>query len=253
MLSAYGISHPGLVRKGNEDGFICSETLQLYAVADGMGGHLAGEIASRLALETVESFIGGPREDQERASVEEGNPGEGANRLRTALQLANRRVFRSAESREDYSGMGTTMTAALVEEGRLAYAHVGDSRLYLLSQGGFSQMTRDDSWVATVLAHDPRITPAELARHPMRHVLTSVLGAREQVEVQFGEIVLEGEQLFLLCSDGLHGLVDDPAIERTLRSRESLEAMAAQLIHTALDRGGHDNITAVLIRHRTEP
>jgi len=255
MLHAHGISHTGLVRKGNEDGFICSDALGLYAVADGMGGHLAGEVASRLALEAVEQFV---RRSQEVPDFSwpcgiDPQLTVAGNRLRTAIYLANRHVFQSSESRGDYAGMGTTLTAVLVSAGRLSYAHVGDSRLYLLEGGVLRQLTRDDSWIATVFAAEPVMSRAEIARHPMRHVLTNVLGARDEVDVQVGELALDGLQLFLICSDGLHGMVDDETVRGIMESGRSLEQLGQRLLQAALDNGGHDNITAVLVRHAPEP
>ncbi|HEY3383799.1 MAG TPA: PP2C family serine/threonine-protein phosphatase [Vicinamibacterales bacterium] len=255
MMEAFGISDPGRVRKGNEDSYVCNELLQLFVVADGMGGHSAGEVASRLAIEAVEGFIRRSHDDSDFSWPYGVDPqlSLGGNRLRTAVHLANRRVFRAAESCDDYTGMGTTLTAVLITGDRLAYGHVGDSRLYTLNGEGFRQITHDDSWVATILANDPNITPAELARHPMRHVLTNVLGAREQVEVQLAEFHLAPGAVFLLCSDGLHGMVNDAGLERILREGGPLDAMGRRLITAALEGGGHDNVTAVLIRTAAEP
>jgi PPM family protein phosphatase len=255
MLEAFAISDPGLVRKGNEDGYICNETLKLFVVADGMGGHAAGEVASRLAVETVEGFIRRSHDDSDFSWPYGVDPQLtlGGNRLRTAVHLANRRVFRASESCDDYTGMGTTITGLLVNDERIAYGHVGDSRLYVLNDEGFRQVTRDDTWIATILANDPTMTPADVARHPMRHVLTNVLGAREQVEVQLGELRLAPGALFLLCSDGLYGMVKDDAIERLMRAGGPLEAMGKQLLQAALDGGGHDNVTAVLVRNTGKP
>jgi serine/threonine protein phosphatase PrpC len=251
MLEAFAISDPGLVRKGNEDGYICNETLKLFVVADGMGGHAAGEVASRLAIETVEGFIRRSHDDSDFSWPYGVDPQLtlGGNRLRTAVHLANRRVFRASESCDDYTGMGTTLTGLLITDERVGYGHVGDSRLYALADDGFRQVTRDDTWVATILANDPTMTPADVARHPMRHVLTNVLGAREQVEVQLAEFHLMPDALFLLCSDGLYGMVKDDAIEQVMRAGGSLDAMGKQLLQAALDGGGHDNVTAVLVRN----
>jgi PPM family protein phosphatase len=254
MLEAFALSDTGLVRKGNEDRFICNQELSLYAVADGMGGHSAGEVASRLAVETVEGFISRSHEEADFSwpyGVDQ-QLTLGGNRLRTAIHLANRRVFRAAESNDDYAGMGTTLTGMLVTDGRVAYGHVGDSRLYALTADGFCQVTRDDTWVATILANDPSMTPADVARHPMRHVLTNVLGAREQVEAQVGEFSLVPGALFLLCSDGLYGMVKEGAVEAVLRAGGALEDMGRALIRAALDGGGHDNVTAVLVRDAGE-
>jgi protein phosphatase len=255
MLIAYGISDTGVVRKGNEDGFICSDALGLYAVADGMGGHQAGEVASRVALQALEDFVRrtGNEGDCSWPFGFDAELSLQGNRLSTAMHLANREVFQVSETRDEYTGMGTTMTAVLASPAGLSFAHVGDSRLYLLAGDDFRQLTRDDSWVATVLGNDPALNAAELARHPMRHVLTNVIGARETVEVQAAEVPLRGEQLFLICSDGLHGLVDDGAMRRILAAGGPLEELGGRLLQAALDRGGYDNVTAVLLRHTSQP
>jgi PPM family protein phosphatase len=255
MLEAFALSDPGLVRKGNEDGFICNQTLGLFVVADGMGGHSAGEVASRLAVETVEGFIRRSHEDADCSWPYGVDPqfSSAGNRLRTAVHLANRRVFRAAESNDDYTGMGTTLTGMIVAGDLVAYGHVGDSRLYALGQDGYRQLTRDDTWVASILANDPTMTPADVARHPMRHVLTNVLGANDRVEVQVGEFRLVPGTLFLLCSDGLYGMIQDGGIEAILRAGGPLDTMARALVQAALDGGGHDNITAVLVRKPLEP
>jgi PPM family protein phosphatase len=250
MVEAFAISDAGLVRKSNEDSYICSDRLHLYAVADGMGGHSAGEVASRLAVEAIEGFVARSHEDSDFSWPYGIDPRLtlGGNRLRTAVHLANRRVFRTSESRDDYAGMGTTVTAVLVAGTTLSCAHVGDSRLYAVEEGRLTRITRDDSWVATLIASEPSLTEADLARHPMRHVLTNVVGARDQVEVQVAELSVVPGQLFLICSDGLHGLVDDASMAAVIAGAESLESKARGLLRAALDAGGHDNITAVLLR-----
>ena len=255
MLEAFAITDVGLVRKTNEDSFICNEQLRLFVVADGMGGHSAGEVASRLALEALEGFVRRSHADTELSWPYGIDPGMSfaGNRLRTAVHLANRRVFRAAEGCDDYSGMGTTLTAALVADGMLVYGHVGDSRLYSWHAGKFTQITRDDSWVASILASEPTMNPADLARHPMRHVLTNVIGARDQVEVQLAELELVRGVRFLICSDGLHGMVDEETLARLVGADESLQTIGGRLVQAAKDGGGHDNITAVLMRYTGEP
>jgi PPM family protein phosphatase len=250
MVEAFAISEAGLVRKSNEDCYICNDRLSLYAVADGMGGHSAGEVASRLAVEAIEGFIARSHDDSDFSWPYGIDPQLtlGGNRLRTAVHLANRRVFRTSESRDDYAGMGTTVTAALVSGATLSCAHVGDSRLYAVDDGRLTRVTRDDSWVATLIANEPGLTEADLAHHPMRHVLTNVVGARDQVEVQVAELPLVPGRLFLICSDGLHGQVDEAAMAAVIAGAESLESKARGLLQAALAAGGHDNITAVLLR-----
>jgi hypothetical protein len=165
------------------------EALGLLIVADGMGGHAAGEVASRLAVEAVTSFIRRTSEDQEHSWPYgiDSDLSFNANRLRTAVHLANRRVFREAENHDDYTGMGTTIVAALVANGTMSIAHVGDSRMYLAGNGQLVQLTRDDSWAATVLGQSPLNGAAPTEQHPMRHVLTNVLGARDNTEIHMQE------------------------------------------------------------------
>jgi PPM family protein phosphatase len=256
MLEAFALSDPGLVRKGNEDGYICNQDLGLFVVADGMGGHSAGEVASRLAIETVDGFIRRSDDDSD-VTWPYGLDAQltlAGNRIRTAIQLANRRVFRASESNDDYTGMGTTVTGMLVTGAGVACGHVGDSRLYSLTPAdGFRQVTHDDTWVATILANDPKMTPADVARHPMRHVLTNVVGARDLVDIQVTEFPLPQDALFLLCSDGLYGMVPEDVIQRILSGGGPLDEMGKALIRAALDGGGHDNVTAVLVRNPARP
>lgn len=250
MVEAFAITDAGVVRKGNEDSYICDDQLQLYVVADGMGGHSAGEVASRLAVETIEGFVARSAEDGDFSWPYGVDPllSLGGNRLRTAVFLANRRVHRTSETREDYAGMGTTVTAVLLSGDRLSFAHVGDSRLYELRGKALVQITQDDSWVATILSSEPTLNKSDLAHHPMRHVLTNVIGARDQVEIQVGELTVAPGTLFLVCSDGLHGLADDSTMAGILNRGSRLEDMGHALVQAAIAAGGHDNITAVLVR-----
>ena len=254
MVHACGVSDAGRVRKTNEDGFVTDAELNLYAVADGMGGHRAGEVASRLALEAVMTFIRRSSEDTDFTwpyGIDDTLSFDG-NRLRTAIHLANRRVFRAAESSDDYSGMGTTIVGLLVSKARAAIGYVGDSRLYLLANGSLQQLTNDDSWAAAILAHDPGLTPEQLARHPMRNVLTNALGARDQVEVHVSERALKAGDVLLLCTDGLHGVLDADRIQGILQSGSSIEQAAQALVDAAMDAGSRDNVTALVMKYEED-
>jgi protein phosphatase len=217
-----------------------------------MGGHAAGEVASSLAVETIVGFIRGTEEDGELSwpyGIEPELSFSG-NRLRTASHLANRRVFRVAERHDEYTGMGTTVVSALIAGRRLAVAHAGDSRLYLYAGGHLTQLTRDDTWAATVLA--PPDGPAGRAPHSVRHVLTNVLGARETADIHLTERDLTAGEMILLCSDGLHGVIDDRALCGMLRAGARPSEIVPQLIDAALAAGTRDNVTAVLIRYDGE-
>jgi serine/threonine protein phosphatase PrpC len=251
MLDAFGLTDAG-PRSTNEDAYVCDADIGFFAVADGLGGHASGEVAARLALEAASGFVRRSSDTGElswpcgldRALSYDGN------RLRTAVFLANRRVFRAAESCDDYTGMGTTIVCALVGADRVVVAHVGDSRLYLVRDGVIAALTRDDSWAATVLEHTPGDRAAALAQHPMRHVLTNALGAREETEIHVAEHALSGGETLLLCSDGLHTVCSATQLQALVTAGPDAEAAATRLVRTALDAGARDNVTAVVIRRR---
>jgi serine/threonine protein phosphatase PrpC len=247
-MRAAGCSDRGPVRRTNEDAVFKDEALGLLIVADGMGGHAAGEVASRLAIDAVSSFIRRTSEDQEHSwpyGIDSGLSFN-ANRLRTAVHLANRRVFREAESHDDYTGMGTTIVAALVFDGTVSIAHVGDSRMYHATRDHLTQLTRDDSWAATVLGQTPLDGATSAEQHPLRHVLTNVLGARDNTEIHVQERPVGPHELLLLCTDGLHGSLDDSAVQALLWQQPSIERTAEALVRAALDRGCRDNVTALV-------
>lgn len=249
MLTAFGVTDPGPVRKTNEDRFVVDQKLQLLVVADGMGGHMAGEVASSLAVDTILGFVRRSEEEGECSWPYGVDPNISfcSNRLRTAIHLANRRVFRAAEKYDDYTGMGTTVVCALLSGNRLSVGHAGDSRLYLFARGALKQLTTDDTWEARVAAASPDIPAAASAR--MRHVLTNALGVRESAEVHVGEFELQDGDGLLLCSDGLHGVVDDGELTRLLTD-DPLPAIGERLLAAAAANGGRDNVTAVLARYK---
>ena len=252
-IQAHGLSDPGPVRKINEDSFFSDPTLRLFIVADGLGGHSAGEVASGLAVETISGFIRRTEADSELSwpyGIEPALSFSG-NVLRTAIYLANRRVFRAAEKHDEYTGMGTTVVAAFITGSRLSVAHAGDSRLYLLANGGLKQVTRDDTWAATILASQadrPGVPPAR----SMKHVLTNVIGAREQAEVHLAEYDLSPGDMILLCSDGLHGALDDRTLLELMTSGPAPSDVVPRMIEAALARGAKDNVTAIVVRYEGE-
>lgn len=252
MLLAHGVTNIGRVRKINEDALLCETELGLFVVADGMGGHNAGEVASSLAIEAVRTFIVRSRDDDGFTWPFGVDPKQSynANLLTTSIKLANRQVFKVSESRNEYTGMGTTLVAALVENNVLTYASVGDSRIYAFHDNALEQITRDDSWVAMIRDRDPAFDQSLLAQHPMRHVLTNVVGAREHSEPVVAQRILKDGEKVLLCTDGLHGGIDDQAIRGLLASDSSVAATAQRLVDAALKGNGTDNITALLIQYK---
>jgi protein phosphatase len=250
VIEAHGLSDPGPVRKTNEDSFCSDPAVPLFIVADGLGGHAAGEVASKLAVETISSFVRRIEEEGELSWPYGIDPGLSfpGNLLRTAVHLANRRVFRAAERDDEYTGMATTVVAALISGSRLVVASAGDSRLYLFSGGRLSQLTRDDTWAATILAAPGQPSQGTGTRS-MRHVLTNVIGARDQADVHLGEFDLAGGDMFLLCSDGLHGVLEDATIAGMLNGGGTPAEIVPRLVKAALDGGGKDNVTALLVRY----
>jgi protein phosphatase len=252
VIDAAGWSDRGPVRSTNEDCFAIDEGLRLFVVADGMGGHNAGEIASRLGVESVVGFIRRSREDADFSWPFGFDPAlsHDGNRLRTAILLANARVFRTGQSTPACQGMGTTIATVLLSGSRVVVGHVGDSRVYVDVPGeGLTRLTQDDSWAAQML---PSRDGAALATHPYRNMLTSVVGAAEVIEVHLQERDLRGTGTLLLCSDGLHGAVPDDQIDELLHDREDLPTLARRLVQAAIDRGSCDNITALLVRYEVD-
>ena len=249
-MRVHGISDKGSVRPTNEDCFAIDNRLHLSVVADGMGGHNAGEVASRIAVEAVVDFIGRePAVDGAPPFGYDESLSEAGNLVRTAILLANLQVLETAGTSPQYAGMGTTIVAALVMDDRLIVGHVGDSRLYLLSGGGLRQLTTDDSWVATMLAQDPNVDPIVLQRHPMRNALTNVIGTKPRTRVHVVEEALEPGDVMLLTTDGIHGVLAERRIAEMLAAARSVEETAANLIGAALACGSRDNCTAVVGRY----
>jgi PPM family protein phosphatase len=248
MLSAHAVTHPGKVRAVNEDAYFCDIACGLFMVCDGLGGHHAGEVASRLAIDAVSTFMSRTRDGEDVTwpyGIDPALSFDG-NRLMTAIKLANRRVFKQGESREDYTGMATTIVAAFIMEDRLVYSSVGDSRIYSFSGGSLEQLTQDDSWVTMMLGRGD-VAPGDVAHHPMKHVLTNVVGARDQIECRVIERRLENKETLLLCSDGLHGALDPLALSQILSSEPAIDRAAEQLVQAALAGPAADNITALLV------
>ncbi|MBV8386744.1 MAG: Stp1/IreP family PP2C-type Ser/Thr phosphatase [Acidimicrobiia bacterium] len=231
-LRAGGATDTGLVRDHNEDRYLADE--HLFVVADGVGGHKAGEVASQTAVETLQHAFTAPTTEN----------------LVEAVKTANRTVWNLAEANSDQRGMGTTLTAiALVDDGgedRLAIVNVGDSRAYLLQQGQLEQLTEDHSLVEQ-LVREGQLTPEEAQVHPQRSIITRALGLDPDVEVDSWELTpYKGDRL-LLCSDGLTNEVSDADIATTLRTVGDPEEAAKQLVDAARDHGGNDNITCVVV------
>jgi protein phosphatase len=224
-------------RRANEDHHAILPELGLYLVADGMGGHQAGQVASHLAVEVATRTI----------EALQGSEMILAERLRHAVACANREILMAARNKPELEGMGTTLVGMLFGEERLALAHVGDSRAYVLRNGRLRGLTDDHSIVAELLRRHA-ISEADARDHPHRHVLTRALGVRTSTAPDLAEMTPQTGDLFLLCSDGLTSLVCDEQIAARLSEAEDLQAAATALVEAANEAGGFDNSTVVLIR-----
>ncbi len=233
MIVVRSASHtdPGRKRRRNEDSFVCEPPF--FAIADGMGGAQAGEVASRLAAAAV----------SERAAA---GGAAGEDRVRALIEEANRRVHRRSSEDDRVAGMGTTMTVALAGDGTVALGHVGDSRAYLARDGRLEQLTQDHSLVAE-LVRSGKLSPEEAEVHPQRSVITRALGTEADIDVDTFTVEAKAGDVFLLCSDGLTTMVDDSAILSIVeKERPRLDAVARALVSAANRNGGEDNITVVL-------
>ncbi len=231
---------PGLVRPGNEDGFYASRKLGVFAVADGMGGHEDGELASKITLKAIES-------NAEKLAA--ASPIELPTFLHETLQAANTEIIAQADTADVQHRMGATVVLASICGDRLYFAHIGDSRLYLLRGDAFSQLTRDHSLVQS-LVDKGEITPDEAAIHPLRHQITRVVGGDDQVSPEIASQALEPGDRILLCTDGLSGAVDQEEIKQILSKRISSQQKADALVKAALAAGGPDNITVVVVGYQ---
>jgi protein phosphatase len=237
---AAGLSDVGRERSHNEDRFILLPELSVFVVADGMGGHQSGEVASRMAASTIASYF---------RSDDPGEPKAVGERLRAAVADANAKIFARADDSKSYRGMGTTVVAAAwgATEDTLYVAHAGDSRCYRIRRGEIRQLTRDHSLLADALRERPELSELDLSYLP-RNVITRALGIAPTVDVDLTVERGKAGDIFLLCSDGLHGLVGDDEIARLITEAPSLAEACARLVAAANGYGGKDNITAVLIR-----
>lgn len=234
MLEAFGQSDCGCVRLNNEDCFLIAPDIGLYVVADGMGGAAGGEVASRLAVETVEQVV---------RSAGERTP----DLLTRSLEEANLRVYETAKADSSLQGMGTTVVAAIEAGSELLIASVGDSRAYAIRDGDLEQLTSDQTWVQEV-GRRLGLTEEQLHEHPMRHMLTMVVGIGEPLRVQSTNVTLTPGLRILLSTDGLHGVVHTPFLAEVIKKPISLPSQAHYLIEAARNAGGPDNVTVVLLR-----
>ena len=247
-LTCAALTDPGRRRENNEDSYCVREDLGLFLVADGMGGHVAGEIASRLAVEEIERLVAatapaGPQPEDARAPDASGKPGD---RLTAAFAQANRKLADRMDEDASLHGMATTAVAVLADGQAVAVAHVGDSRAYRYRSQRLARLTRDHSWVEEQIRAGV-LTPDAARRHPWRHVVTRAIAGMDDVDAEVADLVLEPGDRVLLCSDGLTAVVPDAGIAAMLREARPPVDLCGTLVSRANAAGGPDNVTVVLI------
>lgn len=248
-----GVTDVGRVRSNNEDCFRIVESLNLFVLADGMGGEAHGEVASELAVETIVKYCMDALAGSSAALMGNIEPiwSEKTKRLTSAVHLANKSIYESAEANPEQHGMGATLTAAWIDGSRVSIAHVGDSRAYLLRGGTLQQLTSDHSLVAEQVRRGI-LTAAEAEESEMQSVLLRALGALPDIEVDTEEHILFARDTLLLCCDGLTRMVTEPEIAGTLQAETDPTRAAEKLIALANERGGIDNITVIVVRIGSE-
>ena len=237
QLSFAGLTDQGRVRRRNEDALLQRPERGLFAVADGMGGHAAGDVASRIAVDILD--------DRTLAAGPDPNPGQ----VRDAIRKAHEAILRAARAESDLEGMGTTLTALQVRSGgSWLIGHVGDSRAYRLRGGALEQLTRDQTWVQQQVEAGA-LTPEQARTHPWAAMITCALGIEDiELEIQILEPEPRPGDLFLLCSDGLTARLRDEDLRRILGEHDALDDAARALVDAANAAGGPDNITVALVR-----
>ncbi|MBF5044454.1 Stp1/IreP family PP2C-type Ser/Thr phosphatase [Aggregicoccus sp. 17bor-14] len=252
-IEVAGSTHVGMKRSHNEDNFLVLPDERLFCVADGMGGHSSGEIASKIAVDEMAEFFRLTAGDQDVTwpFKMEKSRNYDENRLATGIKLANARIYERSSTEARYKGMGTTLVSVHFTPAAVYVGHVGDSRVYLFRAGQLSQLTEDHSLLNDYLKAK-KLTPQEIESFPHKNVIVRALGMKDTVQVDVARVEPREGDTFLLCSDGLSGMVSDAEIQSTLQRVADLEKACEQLIEKANAAGGTDNITCVLARYRAQ-
>lgn len=239
----------GMKRTHNEDYFSLVEEEQLFIVADGMGGHASGEVASKMSAETMSEFYRRTREDEDATWPFKMDRSLSyiENRLVCSIKLANLRIYETSMRDIRYKGMGTTIVSVMVFGDKIYVAHVGDSRVYRIRNGEIVQLTRDHSLLEDYKEAKPDMTEEEERNFPHKNVITRALGMRETVQVDIRGHQIESGDVYVLCSDGLSGMITDPQIRDLTMNAASLERAVAELVDAGNRNGGTDNITTLLL------
>ena len=249
QLRAFSGTHVGKVREHNEDSHFVDPNGRLFIVADGMGGHAAGEVAAKITVETIGEFIAATRQKEEATWPfrYDHKLQFNSNRLAIAIEKANERVMAAVAAQPWLKGMGTTVVAGLLNEKTLSLAHVGDSRAYLYRDGRLTRLTDDHSWVHEQVTAGI-LTEEEAKSHPLKNVVTRALGGGPSVSPDLQELTFQPGDEFLFCSDGLTTMLSDEDIHSTVDGDPEPQGLCRKLVDVANERGGVDNITVVVVR-----
>ena len=249
QIEVAGTTHVGMKRNHNEDNYLVVPDQRLFCVADGMGGHSSGEVASKIAVDELAGFFDRTTRDEEATwpyKLDRSRTYE-ENRLVTGIKLANLRIFERAQVEARYKGMGTTIVSIHFSKEQVLVGHVGDSRVYRFRAGALAQLTEDHSLLNDYIKAK-KLTPEEIEKFPHKNVIVRALGMKDSVQVDVSRHDPRAGDVFLLCSDGLSGMVPDPKITEILSANAELEKAAQLLIDAANANGGVDNVTVVLAR-----
>jgi protein phosphatase len=243
-----GLSDVGVIRSHNEDCFDIDPKNQVFVVADGMGGHSHGEIASRIAVDAIRDFVEQTNDADSTLPFEmDTTLGRHGNRLRAAIRIAHDKVLRAIRQDASLHGMGTTVVGVLLDGDSAAIAHVGDSRVYRVRGGELELLTQDHTWVNEQVVAG-FLSEEQARAHPLKNVVTRALGGEAEIDIDVRECPIEAGDLFLLCSDGLTTMLTDDEIVSRVRSVDRLEEACSRLVRDANSRGGYDNVSVVLVR-----
>jgi protein phosphatase len=238
-------THIGKIRDNNEDSFYIDEKNNcMFIVADGMGGHNAGEVASKMAIDVVSKFI-----EDEWNNTEILNDFEIYSLIRKAIEKANNKIYERSLFNEDCDGMGTTITIAIILNNKIYLGHIGDSRAYILRNNELMQLTEDHTLVSELLKNGS-ITEIEAKNHPKKNIITKALGTNLNAEPDISSKEIYDEDVIILCTDGLTNIIDNDEIKKSFIEHSNLQNACDYLVDLANNRGGYDNITIIAIRYR---
>ncbi|MFQ5730182.1 MAG: Stp1/IreP family PP2C-type Ser/Thr phosphatase [Waddliaceae bacterium] len=244
-LITAGITDIGCVRRSNEDSIGLFQDLDLYVVADGMGGHAAGEVASKMAVDQIEQFLKDVEKTESASTVSEKKNNQSL--LANAIASANQKIYNTSLEDASLNGMGTTVVALLAKPDEVELGFVGDSRVYLYQNNGIQQLTKDHSLVNEYVKRG-LLAPEAVATHPQKHVLSRALGTGVEVEVETCKRVPCPGDIYLLCSDGLSNKLSSTEMESiVMETKGNIEEAGRKLVHMAKEKGGEDNISVVLV------